>query len=134
VKCDDINSDELSSDADRELTSPSSAVRYAQAAGLLVHAFTSRNVPRRLASTDKANPINEYLVFRAIGIDGLFSDFTDTARSARDVSAEDLPRTGSVPDRKPRRAPYPAVAPRRVLTPIAARPDRRSGLLHRPHP
>ena len=34
-------------------------------------------------SDDKGNPINEYLRFYELGVDGLFSDFADTAFAAR---------------------------------------------------
>ena len=55
----------------------------AHAAGLLVHPFTFRNEQFRLASDFKTNPVNEYLRFYELGVDGLFTDFTDTARVAR---------------------------------------------------
>jgi glycerophosphoryl diester phosphodiesterase len=83
LKCDDINGDGLTNDADRTLIAPSTVVADAKAAGLLVHPFTFRNEQRRLAKDYAGNPINEYLKFYELGVDGLFSDFTDTARSAR---------------------------------------------------
>ncbi len=83
--CDDINGDGLVNDADRTLIAPSSVVADAHAAGLVVHPFTFRNEQRRLASDFKGNPLNEYLTFYELGVDGLFTDFTDTARTARFV-------------------------------------------------
>jgi glycerophosphoryl diester phosphodiesterase len=51
--------------------------------GLLVHTWTFRNEQRRLVSDYAGNPVNEYLQFYRLGIDGLFSDFADTAVAAR---------------------------------------------------
>ena len=82
-KCADINGDGLVNDADRRMLTPSRVVANAHALGLLVHPYTFRNEQRRLASTFKGNPINEYLAFDELGVDGLFSDFTDTAVAAR---------------------------------------------------
>ena len=58
-------------------------IARAHAAGLLVHTWTFRNEQRRLASDYAGNPVNEYLQFYRLGIDGLFSDFADTAVTAR---------------------------------------------------
>ncbi len=82
-KCADINGDGLVNDADRKLLPASRVVANAHAVGLLVHPYTFRNEQRRLASTFKGNPLNEYLAFYEIGVDGLFTDFTDTAVAAR---------------------------------------------------
>jgi glycerophosphoryl diester phosphodiesterase len=68
---------------DRVTIAPSSVIADAHAAGLLVHPFTFRNEQYRLASDFKGNPVNEYLRFFELGVDGLFSDFSDTARVAR---------------------------------------------------
>jgi glycerophosphoryl diester phosphodiesterase len=82
-QCDDVNGDGRIDEADRTLLAPTTVVADAHAAGLLVHPFTFRSEPRRLAKDYAGNPINEYLKFYELGVDGLFSDFTDTARSAR---------------------------------------------------
>jgi glycerophosphoryl diester phosphodiesterase len=82
-KGDDINGDGLVNDADRKLLPPTSLVADAHKAGLLVHPFTFRNEQRRLSANDKGNPVNEYLRFYELGVDGLFSDFADTAVAAR---------------------------------------------------
>jgi glycerophosphoryl diester phosphodiesterase len=81
--CADVNGDGLVNDADRKLLPPSKVVANAHAAGLVVHPFTFRNEQRRLASTFKGNPINEYIAFYELGVDGLFTDFADTAVAAR---------------------------------------------------
>jgi glycerophosphoryl diester phosphodiesterase len=52
---------------------------------LLIHTWTFRNEQRRLASDYGGNPINEYLLFYALGVDGVFSDFPDTAFTAREL-------------------------------------------------
>jgi glycerophosphoryl diester phosphodiesterase len=65
------------------LLPPTDIVANAHRLGLLVHPYTFRNEQRRLVSDDKGNPINEYLRFYELGVDGLFSDFADTAFAAR---------------------------------------------------
>jgi glycerophosphoryl diester phosphodiesterase len=84
-KCADVNGDGLVNDADRKLQPPSAVVANAHAQGLLVHPFTFRNEQRRLASNYKGVPVNEYLAFYELGVDGLFSDFPDTAVAARSL-------------------------------------------------
>ncbi|UUZ48869.1 hypothetical protein LP420_40495 [Massilia sp. B-10] len=64
---------------------PSTLIADAHKAGLLVHAYTFRNEKRRLAADYLGEPKNEYKQFYALGIDGLFSDFADTALAARRV-------------------------------------------------
>ena len=58
-------------------------IARAHALGLLVHPYTFRNEQSRLPLNDKGNPVNEYLRFFELGVDGLFSDFADTAVAAR---------------------------------------------------
>ena len=48
-----------------------------------MHAWTFRNEQRRLLSDYAGNPVNEYLQFYRLGIDGVFSDFPDTAVTSR---------------------------------------------------
>jgi glycerophosphoryl diester phosphodiesterase len=81
--CADVTGDGKVDERDRVLLEPSSVVADAHAAGLLVHAYTQRNEQRRLASNYKGNPVNEFETLYSIGIDGFFSDFTDTARTSR---------------------------------------------------
>jgi glycerophosphoryl diester phosphodiesterase len=83
--CADANGDGLVNDADRKLLAPSAVVVNAHAQGLLVHPYTFRNEQRRLASNYAGNPVNEYLAFYELGVDGLFSDFPDTAVVARSM-------------------------------------------------
>jgi glycerophosphoryl diester phosphodiesterase len=66
-------------------------VADAHKAGLLVHPFTFRNEKRRLTFDMGGDPANEYLQFFRLGVDGLFSDFPDTAVAAR---AKYLKETG----------------------------------------
>lgn len=84
-KCADANGDGLVNDSDRKLLAPSAVVANAHALGLLVHTWTFRSEQRRLASDYKGMPANEYLAFYEHGVDGLFSDFPDTAVVARSL-------------------------------------------------
>ncbi|MCX6548109.1 MAG: glycerophosphodiester phosphodiesterase [Acidobacteria bacterium] len=80
----DVNGDGLVNEADATLQSPTSLLADAHRAGLYVHPYTFRNESRRLARDYQADPKNEYLAFYALGVDGVFTDFTDTALAARD--------------------------------------------------
>jgi len=80
---DDVNGDGVVNEADRKLLEPSSVVRDAHRLGLVVHTWTFRNEQRRLAKDYSGNPVNEYLQFFELGVDGVFSDFPETARTAR---------------------------------------------------
>lgn len=82
-KADDRNADGKVDERDRVLLTPTSLVADAHAVGLMVHTWTFRNEPRRLAMDYKDDPTAEYKAFFALGIDGLFSDFPDTAVKAR---------------------------------------------------
>jgi glycerophosphoryl diester phosphodiesterase len=82
-KMDDLNGDGKMDERDRVLMQPSSVVRDAHAAGLFVHAYTFRNETRRLASDFRGDPKAEYEMFYKLGVDGVFTDFPDTALSAR---------------------------------------------------
>lgn len=70
-------------EASRTLLPPTDVIARAHRAGLLVHTWTFRNEQRRLVSDYAGNPVNEYLQFFRLGIDGVFSDFADTAVVAR---------------------------------------------------
>ena len=82
-KPDDLNGDGKTDEQDRVLATPTSVVKDAHAAGLQVFTWTFRNEPKRLASSFKGDPSAEYKAFYALGADGLFSDFPDTAVKAR---------------------------------------------------
>ena len=70
-------------DADATSTQATSLVADAHKAGLFVHPFTFRNESRRLAADYKGDAKNEYLAYYRVGVDGVFTDFTDTALAAR---------------------------------------------------
>ncbi len=79
----DLNGDGKITDADRVLLAPTDVIKNAHAAGLFVHAFTFRNEAPGLVSDYKGDPKAEYRRFYQLGVDGLFSDFPDTAVAAR---------------------------------------------------
>jgi glycerophosphoryl diester phosphodiesterase len=81
----DLNGDGTINDADRTLLPPTDLVDRAHAHGLLVHPYTFRNEPGRLASNYHGDPIQEYMLFYELGVDGVFSDFADTAFAAREL-------------------------------------------------
>jgi glycerophosphoryl diester phosphodiesterase len=80
---DDLNGDGIISAADKMLLLPTSLVKDAHRAGLLVHPYTFRNETFYLATNYKQNPKAEYKLFYSLGVDGLFSDFPDTALETR---------------------------------------------------
>ena len=59
-------------------------IEDAHAAGLKVHPYTFRDEPQFLAKDYANDPAAEYLQFFKLGVDGLFSDFPDTALRARE--------------------------------------------------
>ena len=80
----DLNGDGKISDADRVALPATDVVKNAHAAGLFVHAYTFRSEAPGLVSDYKGDPKAEYKRFFALGVDGVFSDFPDTAVAARD--------------------------------------------------
>jgi glycerophosphoryl diester phosphodiesterase len=80
----DLNKDGAIDERDRVLIAPTDVVKNAHAVGLVVFSWTFRSEPKRLTSDFKDDPAAEYKAFLALGIDGLFSDFTDHAVKARD--------------------------------------------------
>jgi glycerophosphoryl diester phosphodiesterase len=70
-------------EANRALLSPTPLIEQAHRAGLIVHAWTFRSEQHRLTADYRGNPLSEYLLFYRLGIDGVFSDFSDTAVVAR---------------------------------------------------
>ena len=83
-KPDDLNGDGKIDERDRVMMPATSVVKDAHAAGLFVHAYPVRNEAKRLASDFKGDPKAEYKLFYNLGVDGVFSDFADTAKAARD--------------------------------------------------
>jgi len=69
--------------ADGTLLPPTTLVADAHKAGLMVHPYTFRDEPEFLAPDYQLDPIREYLQFYRLGVDGVFSDFGDTAVRAR---------------------------------------------------
>ena len=61
---------------------PTSLIADAHKAGLFVHAYTFRDEPRHLTKTYHDDPKAEYKAYFSLGIDGVFTDFSTTARSA----------------------------------------------------
>jgi glycerophosphoryl diester phosphodiesterase len=81
----DANGDGVVDERDRTLLPPTDLVERAHDHGLLIHTWTFRNEQRRLASDFAGNPVSEYLLFYRLGVDGLFSDFPDTAFTSREL-------------------------------------------------
>ena len=81
----DANGDGVVDERDRALLPPSGLVERAHDHGLVVHPWTFRNEQHRLLSDFEGNPLNEYLRFYGLGVDGVFSDFPNTAFAAREL-------------------------------------------------
>lgn len=62
---------------------PTDVIADAHKAGLFVHVYTFRNEQKYLAGLYKGDPTAEYLAFFRAGVDGVFTDFANTAISAR---------------------------------------------------
>jgi glycerophosphoryl diester phosphodiesterase len=73
----------LQSWAGSKFLPPTNVVADAHRAGLLVHPFTFRNEASQMAPGFGGNAVAEYLRFYELGVDGVFSDFADTAVAAR---------------------------------------------------
>jgi glycerophosphoryl diester phosphodiesterase len=86
-KVGDENGDGKVDEADRKALPPTDLIRRAHQHGLLIHTWTFRNEPRRLLSDYRGIPVEEYLQFYDLGIDGVFTDFVDTAVTARRLFA-----------------------------------------------
>lgn len=89
----------VSVDANNNTLQPTSLVRDAHAAGLLVHPYTFRNESQYLAADYRNNPQAEYEQFFKLGVDGLFSDFPNTALAGRQTTLfSDLVRSPDNPN------------------------------------
>lgn len=88
----DLNGDGKANLQDANTQTPTTLIDDAHKAGLFVHAYTFRNEQRRLALDYKGDPKAEYLQFFRLGVDGLFSDFPDTAMEARTSYLKELGR------------------------------------------
>ncbi len=80
----DLNGDGKIDERDRNVIAPTDVVRNAHAAGLLVHPWAYRSEASRLAADYNGDPLAEYKAHLALGVDGVFTDFTDHAVKARD--------------------------------------------------
>ena len=65
-------------------------IERAHTVGLRVHAYTFRNEVPTLAPQYEKDPLREYRQFFELGIDGVFSDFPDTAVAARVAAAPQM--------------------------------------------
>jgi len=81
----DTNNDGKVDLQDATTKPPTALVAEAHKRGLFVHVFTFRNEKRRLASDYQGDPQAEYLQFFRLGVDGVFSEFPDTAVMARAI-------------------------------------------------
>ena len=81
----DTNSDGKVDLQDATTKPPTILVANAHKRGLFVHVFTFRNEKRRLAFSYQGDPQAEYLQFFRLGVDGVFSEFPDTAVMARAI-------------------------------------------------
>ncbi len=70
-------------EAARRLAPPTDLVARAHQRGLTVIPYTFRNEAKRLPADYGDNPQEEYRQFYELGVDGVFSDFPDTAVTAR---------------------------------------------------
>ena len=67
----------------RAIFPPTDLVARAHAHGLLIHTWTFRD--DAFPTGYPGGPIEEYLAFYRLGIDGVFSDFPGTAFAAREI-------------------------------------------------
>ena len=82
-KLKDINGDGQIDLRDASTQRPTSLIAEAHKLGLFVHAYTFRNEDRYLAESYSGDPKAEYRQFFGLGVDGVFSEFPDTALAAR---------------------------------------------------
>ncbi|YAF94152.1 MAG: phytase [Nodularia sp. CChRGM 3473] len=112
-QADDVNGDGVVNDADKTLTAPTTLVKDAHTAGLLVHPYTFRNEGRFLAADYNGNPVLEYIDFINLGVDGYFTDFPGTGDQVRDQLTGEFVRSPDHPDvlRTPEFATLDGTAP-----------------------
>ncbi|WP_211240304.1 glycerophosphodiester phosphodiesterase [Aminiphilus circumscriptus] len=73
----------LARDKDNKLQPETNLLQDAHAAGLAVHIYTMRNEAKYLAAEYNGDPREEYRKWIALGVDGFFTDFPDTAVQVR---------------------------------------------------
>jgi glycerophosphoryl diester phosphodiesterase len=71
---------------------PTSVITDAHKAGLFVHVYTFRNEQKYLAGLYNGDPAAEYLTFFRAGVDGIFTDFANTAGAARSAYLKETGR------------------------------------------
>lgn len=79
----DVDGDKVVDQRDMTMMEPSDVVKNAHKAGLLVHPYTFRNESKHLAVNFQGSPLEEYRAYFELGVDGVFTDYTDTAVAAR---------------------------------------------------
>lgn len=84
----DVNRDGRINESDFTAVPDDSLIKAAHQRGLLVHTWTFRNEAHRLAGSYANDATKEYNQFFDMGIDGVFSDFPDTAVAARNAFIE----------------------------------------------
>ncbi len=82
----------VGSTAEAATQPPTSLIADAHKAGLFVHAFTFRNEGKYLAADYGGDPQREFVKFFALGLDGVFTDFTDAGVAARTAYLRDAGR------------------------------------------
>jgi glycerophosphoryl diester phosphodiesterase len=75
----------LPEDKNGNLLPPTNLIQEAHAVGLKVHPYTFRKEPKYLNKAYQGDPQKEYLQFFELGVDAVFSDFSDIAFAARKV-------------------------------------------------
>ena len=75
----DVNVDNVIDQRDMTLLEANDVVKRAHQLGLVVHPFTFRNEAKYLAGVYKGDPAAELLAFFRAGVDGVFTDFANTA-------------------------------------------------------
>lgn len=79
----DTNGDGVAETKERLTGEVLPVIQNAHAAGLQVHPYTFRDEEQFLTTDYNGDPMAEYKQFYELGVDGLFTDFPDTAVKAR---------------------------------------------------
>jgi len=77
---------------DAAVQAPTDVIAEAHKARLFVHVFTFRNEKKYLAADYGGDPQAELLKFFRLGVDGVFSDFSNTAFAARAAYLKEMDR------------------------------------------
>ncbi|HTF80396.1 MAG TPA: glycerophosphodiester phosphodiesterase [Cytophagales bacterium] len=80
---DDVNGDGKVNNLDFTKLPETGLIKKAHAKNLFVHAYTFRNEGKRLLSDYNNDPVLEYKDFFDLGVDGVFTDFPETAVRAK---------------------------------------------------